>query len=346
MCRVSTLVLLTCLGPAVVPPVFGRPGAAQAQPAVPATARSAAAAEQPRFAVQAQRAQTSSEIARGYFTLTLRPGANSVVRVMVRNDGTSILSLLDYAEDAIPITMGGVGFAIRGAHRVQVGTWITLNTAAVVILPGGSRNVTATVHVPKGLAPGQYVGGLAFEVKPVQAAAPAGSATAPKKSGAPRTVTFMFDVHYRQVIAVVITVPGSQNSSVRVDGTTLEENTWGSIATVALHNTGNMLWQGTGTVSVVGPGLVIDALAFAINTLLPGATARVAVALPAAVLLQPGAYRVRVSVCGTCLTDPPATWQGSVRIGAPDPPRSTATVLRLAQRVHPTATATPKRTKR
>ena len=340
MNRVLTLLMACCLGLGVSPRIPGETaGPAPALAGGRTGGGGVTAAAQSAYAVQPQPGQPATEIGRGYFTLRLRPAAPCVVRVVVSNTGTTILRVTSYAVDAEPITMGGVGFGRRSDRRSMVGRWITLEPSSVVVAPGKSRVVVASIQVPRGQAPGQYVGGLAFENQLVRTTDPQVRASSGKKARAHRMASFLIDIHYRQVIPVVITVSGDPRLSVRIDGVALINASWGSRATIAVHNAGAMLWNGAGTLRIQGPGMARAALPFTIDTILPGARAQVPVPLPRKDLAA-GSYYLRISLRSRA-AGPRIDWQGTVRVPAPTVRKATPVTVHVLQPAYPAPTATP-----
>ncbi len=330
----SMLVVAWGLGFSVLSPIpRGSPVAAETTSQAAGTGL--IAAQQSAYAVRLQHGQPADQIRRGYFTLTLLPGETWEVRVVVGNTGTTTLQLADYAVDAAPITMGGVGFRTADERRFLVGTWIVVKPASLVVARGKARLVSATIHVPKGLAPGQYVGGLAFENRLVQTGDPMRGAKNGQKAHAARGSTFSFDVHYRHVIAVVITVPGRQRPAVRVGGATVAVTSWGGTAIVAVRNTGTVLWNGTGTLRIQGPGSKYEPVRFVIETILPGASAQVPVPVPLKAL-RAGTYHLQVSVRGNS-GGARADWKGDLRVPAPRSPSATPVSVHVLSPAYPPA---------
>ena len=338
--RVLTLSMACCLGLGVLLQIPGETaGPAPALARGSSGGRGVTAAVQSAYAVQPQPGQPMAEIGRGYFTLRLRPAERSEVRVVVSNIGMTTLRVTSYAVDAEPITMGGVGFGLRSAKRSTVGAWITFEPISVVVAPGKSRVVVASIQVPTGRAPGQYVGGLAFENKLVRTTDPQVGASSGKKARVHHMASFLIDIHYRQVIPVVISVPGKPRLSMRIDGASLVKASWGSRATVVVHNAGAMMWNGAGTLQIHGPGMARASLPFTIDTILPGAVARVPVPLPCREL-PAGTYYLRVSLrspaVGTRID-----WKGTVVVSTPAVQKATPVVLHVLQPAYPAPTATP-----
>ena len=251
----------------------------------------------PSYIVEPDAGQPAAEIGRGYFTVTLKPGQSQTFRIAIKNVGSEPLGVYNYAADGMAMSAGGIGYATRLAPAKLVGTWLSMNPGRLTLAPGEASRVTATVRVPESTGAGQYVGGVAFEDQRVEHQ---------HMSGA-----IAIDVHYRQLIAVEVTVPGAQIIGAKVTGVDLHQLGSGSYATVMVQSTGNMLWKGYGTLQV-GNGRQSMSTPFEIGTLLPGVRAAVQVPL-ASVALLPGAYDIAVHAAGA-LGGGPIGWQGLVSV--------------------------------
>lgn len=246
------------------------------------------------FTVQPEPGQPAEEIRLGYFNLALAPGEERTVRLRVTNTGAAAITLRNDPVEAVQIGDGGLDFTTLDKPVTGAGTWLNVQPERLTLEPGEAQTVTATVQVPAQLSPGDYVGGIAVQNERVQA-------------GGGGDV--LIDVHYRRVIAVLVSVPGERTVTLEVGGVSLSPAADGSQAQVELRNTGNVLVRGKGTLELAGEGQSSDPLAFTFGTLLPDAQASVPVALPG-VRLQPGDYQARVNVeseDGLLL----ASWEGS-----------------------------------
>jgi|GEM_PF-1711860 len=234
----------------------------------------------PSYVVRPESNQPKSEIGLGYFTLTLQPGQTQVLRVAIKNLGTNALAVYNYPTDGVAMSAGGIGYGTREIRPSLVGTWITLSLGQLTLAPGETRSIAATVHVPSGMAAGQYVGGVAFEDQDVQQ----------QHMGSHIAI----NVHYRQVIAIVVTVPGKHAYAAKVIGVALHPLDTGCEATVTLQSTGNMLWKGTGTLQI-GNTNQSTSIPFTIGSLLAGAVVSIPVSMPS-LILRPGSYDVAVRI--------------------------------------------------
>ena len=266
-----------------------------------AHAASAPQPTRPSFVVQPAPDQPQGEIGRGYFSLATTAGQAHTFRALVKNTGKAPLSLRNYLVDGAQVEAGGVGYTNWGKHLSGAGSWITLQPKTLRLAPGETRTVTATVHAPASLGPGDYAGGLAFEDTHGRS----------QRAGS----QFMITMLYREVIPVLMQAPGARVSAASIGGATLRPYQKGSVLQITVRNTGNVLWRGKGTARIGGKAGSGTALPFAVGTILPKAQAQVALPLPN-VHLQPGSYHLDVQVQSDAKS-PRLSWQAMVPLTLP-----------------------------
>lgn len=289
--RVLTRTLAFCLG--LVLATYG----ALSAPPVHAQTTDAP----PAFTIQPEAGQSAEEVRRGYFWLAANPGQPRELQIAVKNTGTVPVSLRADPVDGVQVRAGGVDYGIVGKPIAHVGAWLTVQPERLTLAPGEARRITATLRVPDGATPGEHVGGVSVQDEKLQSQ---GTGT-----------SVLIDVHYRQVLAVVVAVPGTLTPAMAIGEVTLVPAARGSRAVVELRNSGNVLLKGTGTVEIGEGQSGSGALQFAVGTLLPDATSLVPVDLPT-VAVQPGIYDVRVRFVSD-ERQPLAAWDGKVTVGAP-----------------------------
>lgn len=268
------------------------------------------------FVVQPEADQPAAEIGRGYFALSQSGGTLRTVRALVKNIGDRPLRLRIYAVDGVQMAASGLAFSSRTTLPTGVGRWITVKPATLTLAPGEAERVRATVLAPQRIAPGDHVGGIAFEDLRVQS------------TGAGSHV--LIDVHERRALAVVVRAPGAAaTAALQITGASLAAlQGTGSQVVVTVRNVGALLAHGAGTVEIAGGQATTGALPFTIGTLLPGGVAHVVVPLPR-LALQSGGYTVRVRLNEASAAAAPA-WQGSVTLAAPGAADAPASVPTLA----------------
>lgn len=233
------------------------------------------------YVVQAEANQPIAETRHGYFTLSLKAGQTKTVRIIIKNTGTRVLRISDYPADATQIAAGGIDFGTQHKQLTAVGTRITVRPKDLTLAPGEARRVSATITMPPGATPGDYVGGVAMENKAVQG------------QGAGSHV--LIDVHYRQVIAIMDSVPGMRSTAAKIVGVALNPEPAGTQAVVSVRNTGNVLLKGNGAIALLGSKGAMQRYPFAVGTILPSAVAQIPLYLPN-LLLRPGTYGMRVQL--------------------------------------------------
>lgn len=179
----------------------------------------------------AQGAPTSGP---GYFVVQAQAGSDVTLDALVGNSGAATTRVSLVPVDARSGVFGGLSYNLPQQPRKHVGAWVRMTTQKVTVAPGKGAVIPFTVHVPAGLKPGQYVGGLTAFV-PVripghQAHGHVGS----------------IQVQFRTVTAVEIDVPGStvgKLSITKVQAQTRPDAVW---VIANIHNGGDLLLKGQG----------------------------------------------------------------------------------------------------
>ncbi len=154
------------------------------------------------FVVQPESDQPREEIGLGYFRFGLSPGETRDVRVVVKNTATEPLTVRADGVDAVQVLDGGIDYAVLGKLPAAAGTWLKITPSRLTLQPGETQRLTATIVVPSGTVEGDHVAGIAVQNEQVQS------------GGAGSNV--LIDIHYRQVIAVLATVPGQDSTAAAV----------------------------------------------------------------------------------------------------------------------------------
>ena len=94
---------------------------------------------------------------------TVRPGTVLSDELLVRTSSSVPQDVLLYPVDAAPALGGGLGYSEREQTPTQVGSWVTLSQRQLTLQAQGTATVTFTLRVPRDVAPGTYVGGVAAE---------------------------------------------------------------------------------------------------------------------------------------------------------------------------------------
>ena len=296
----------------------------------------------PSFEVQPEAGQPTDQISRGYFVLRLGQGQVQTLHTLIKNTSKAPLSVSNYLVDGAQISTGGVGYSNAGTPLTGAGTWMTIQPKALLVPPGATRRVIVVIHVPSTMAPGDYVGGLAFEDTQVQSQAPGALA---------------IKVHYREILAVLEEIPGKVLSSATIGKVGLapimspvqaaaylkassgnKPMLQGSQATVVVKNTGNRLWKGTGVLRIGGlkGGTSVP---FTVGTILVHSHATITVRVPS-LDLAPGSYNMSVSLQAAVKSNP-IKWSGLVGLTLPVAAAAATALPNLAlQPAHPAAAGT------
>lgn len=270
--------------------------------ATPARASSPPTSFLDALVVQPRANQPAPEIRRGYFTVTSAAGQERTLRIAIKDTGSEPFDVLVYPVDSIQ-TNDGVNYTARGHKLSGLGTWLDVQPGHLVVGPDEVKQVVATLKVPANLPPGQYVGGIGIEDARPQ---PHGAGT-----------SFLINVHYRKVLAVVATVTGASGTvptplvPLEIGGVTLSLAPKGSQAQIDLRNPSAVLARGKVALRIGTSHTGSTTRSVALPTLLPHAHEQMAVQLPN-VTLKPGVYDVQVSVTSDDGTTKLATWKGSV----------------------------------
>jgi hypothetical protein len=94
------------------------------------------------------------------FRYTVGAGTRLSDAIVVTNRGDEPLELGVYAADGFTTDAGQLDLRLPDQKQRGVGAWVTASAATVAVAPGESREVPFQVGVPKGSAPGDYIGGI------------------------------------------------------------------------------------------------------------------------------------------------------------------------------------------
>ncbi len=155
-----------------------------------------------------------------YVSLTMRPGQTRTVDVVLTNNGQRRLAALAYTASAITVRDGGFGAADAGQRRTGAARWIRPAERHLTLGGYTSRTLRLTIRVPALARPGSH--SAAFVAQNADVAVPVGEA--------PELGQIL-----RQVMAVVIRVPGPTSGTVEANSAELFDN--GGIRQVRVNAT-------------------------------------------------------------------------------------------------------------
>jgi hypothetical protein len=212
----------------------------------------------------------------GFVELRLNPGERKSVAIDLVNNGTDLL-VRTYVADAYTIVNGGFGARFEADPRTGPATWLDYAATSVSMSAGEVVTSTATVTVPAGTRPGEYIAALVIQNEEPIAI---GSA-----SGLQQVV--------RAALAIVVDVPGARRSALSVGHAEHSFAAGTSIVGFPAMNDGNVRIRPDADFrleSATG-GLVASA-DVALDSFYAGLPARVEIALDAP--LAPGSWCARL----------------------------------------------------
>jgi hypothetical protein len=94
------------------------------------------------------------------FRYTAAAGGRLSDAIVVTNRGDEPLDLGVYAADGFTTEAGQLDLRLPGQKQRGVGAWVKASASTVRVAPGETKQVPFHIAVPKGSAPGDYVGGI------------------------------------------------------------------------------------------------------------------------------------------------------------------------------------------
>lgn len=189
-------------------------------------AAASASAPAGSFSVRPAEFSRSEASTRAYFSLTIPRGGVRSRAVVVQNDGSSRLRLGVYPVIGLTAPGSGVVYANAGAPSAQAGRWLSPRVSEITVAAHSSLVVPFITRVPASAVPGDHLLGLAFE----------GGGRAASGSD--------FRIHevIREVVGVLIRVPGATSFAIRLGSPSIRVSATGaSTIVVPLRNSGGEL---------------------------------------------------------------------------------------------------------
>ena len=175
---------------------------------------------------------------RANFTYGSYSGALIQDSLHVTNDGTARGTVDIHPEDATTSQMSGETFSTSNGLQHDVGAWITLSRQKVTLNPGQSLDVPFTLSIPAHVRPGQHAGGIIAE-EPAQ-----------QQSSSHGSVQAVIQLHMREVIGVLINLPGKIVEKLDATGVTYDTASHYQRVLVGLKNTGTQFLHPSGSLQV------------------------------------------------------------------------------------------------
>lgn len=223
----------------------------------------------------------------GFFVLRATPGETITKKVLVTNRGTKAGVAHVFAVDGTTGNTSGAVYRLDADKRKDVGAWTTVSPARVSLAPGKSGVVTVVTHVPAHVRPGDHLGGIVAQGKPVVGKF--------HRRGAGR---FRVNLQTLSILALELKLPGTRQVKLELQKATAGGTPQHQQVLIRMANTGNMLFKGRGTMKVIddnGRTVYAGKQKFAINTFVP----QTSIPYPVQILgkaLAPGHYRAIVHV--------------------------------------------------
>jgi hypothetical protein len=214
-----------------------------------------------------------------FFTIDAGPGESRQVSVALANGSDAPAPARTYAADAYTTVNGGLGARLWGDPKTGTTTWVSYPDEVLEIAPKIEVHRSVTIEVPKDASPGEHLTSLVIE-----------NAELAGGAGAVQT-----QQRLRQVIAVLVRVPGPRTPGLELGAG--HHNIVGklSVVAVSLKNTGNVLLKPAGNIVIKdGKGDEVSATTVKFGSLYAGDTADLEVPLASA--LQPGSYSAALSL--------------------------------------------------
>ena len=242
------------------------------------------------IALRPAHADPNDPATKAYFKPTVSPGETFTDEVIVTNTGDAPIELAVSPVDGLTAPTSGAVYGNRQDPVTKAGTWVSTAPGTVTVPPHAELPVPFTVKVPKDVATGDHLAGIAFEdLHPTQAGS-----------------NFAVTQVVRAVMGVQVIVPGPGAFGVRVDNAALQSlpGTAAASVLVTLGNDGTRLGKPTLSVALTGPNGYQRTAKRPLDTILPGDTIAYPLAWPD--VLQPGDYSITVTA-----TPGPATPAGA-----------------------------------
>jgi hypothetical protein len=237
-----------------------------------------------------------------YFTMTLSDGQSATGTAIISNPGNTTQKLK--ISTSLGVTAANSGSAFSGAFGPcsRISCWVTVTPSQVTLAAGTEEALRVSVHVPAGVADGQYLAGLT--------AAPV-SPPAPVKVGSNGKSSAQAIIIQEVNVGVAVTVGQLSRLTTRMQIPVVTGQDIGTTArlNIQLDNTGQTFARGTGTAACTSAGKQYAYKAYA-DTVLPGDSAAIAVNAPG---LPEGA----TVPCTVHITYGPglvASWTGTVAL--------------------------------
>lgn len=199
-------------------------------------------------------------ITRSYFVFNTTPGAHFKSAVRISNTGLVGGRATLYSTDATTGATSGTVYLGQNVTPKEVGAWVKLSASSFTLASGQSRLVPFDVAPPKNVRSGQYVGGIAMEVTPLNAT------TSPvQKKGQIQITTRIITV-----VAVELIFPGAATQALSATGIQGGGANNYQTLSLKLQNTGTTMIKPHGTLELFNArGSRLQTVPISMDTFLP-----------------------------------------------------------------------------
>ena len=162
------------------------------------------------------------------FIYELKPGDSYTDGVKVSNNTEASETIKVGVVDSVASNDGSFACAQEEEDKVDVGSWVKVDSPEVTLNAGESRVVNFTVSVPKTASVGEHGGCITLQKAKSDSANPDGGGVA---------------LSFRSAIRISVTIPGDIVKAVNVSGVTLKPNEKDAskfIIQPSVTNTGNV----------------------------------------------------------------------------------------------------------
>lgn len=213
-----------------------------------------------------------------YFNLTIEPGTTQTSKVLLANTGSVVNDLKTYAVDAFTKEGGGFAAADYGTPPNEVTSWLDYPEESFSLDVGQGVELTFTVTVPEGTAPGQYITAIAAATDTVGIEG-----------------TDSLSQITRFVIPVMITVPGETVAGFEVGQISVASESDVMVIRIGLQNTGDIRVRPQGTVDLMDAnGVLLTSFPIAMESIYAHDNTTLTLGVGGAI--PPGSYQVRVAL--------------------------------------------------
>lgn len=158
------------------------------------------------------------------FIMTLNRGQSKQDVVTVANNGDTTQTIKLYAVDGVVTNTGAYTCRQDAEARVGLGSWTQLSQSEVTLAPGKDINVPFTVSMPANADVGEHDGCIVFA----------------SADDAVSNSTGNVQIHTRQAIRLVATVPGDLKRDITIQSFDFKPTDGKALYNVALKNVGNV----------------------------------------------------------------------------------------------------------